>query len=165
MLKDFNLKFTFTRKAFDPVSPDFVFWYYSNGYGSALKSHFTLSDISLNIRYQPKVTWIIDGLRRFPVNFNKAPVFSFDYFYGQKGWFNSDFDVRKISVAIEHNFIPGAFGMMVYDIRFSHSFKSLPYPALNVLAGNQSFFRSDRTYNLMNYGEFVASETFELFYA
>jgi hypothetical protein len=39
----------------------------------------------------------------------------------------------------------------------------LPYTLLITLAGNQTLFRTNRTYNLMNYGEFVLDEALELF--
>lgn len=161
---DLNGKLVFTRKTFEPVSPDFYFAYLTET-KSVSRNSYVSGEIGISLNYHPKVTYVLDGLRRFPVNFNKYPSFTVDYFMGIKGLLNSDFNYRKISAGIFHNFTMGALGMMVYDINFSHVFDPLPYPMLNILSGNQSVFRSNRTYNLMNYGEFVSSETLELFYS
>ena len=128
-----------------------------------LSDHYNISELAFTLRYQPKATYVLDGIRRFPVNFNKFPVFSIEYFAGLKNIFKGDFSYHKFTADIHHSFNPGAIGTLVYDFRFTKVFKSLPYPLLYTLAGNQSFFRTDRTYNLMNYGEFILDEALELF--
>jgi hypothetical protein len=53
-------------------------------------------------------------------------------------------------------------GTFDYDLSYTRVYGQLPYPALISLAGNQSIFRSDRLYNLMNYGEFVQDQVIEM---
>lgn len=160
---DFNAKIVLTHKTFDPVSPDFHFAYFTDNSRSIIKEDYKFSEVSVSLFYQPQVTYILDGLKRFPVNFNKLPSFTLEYFYGIKDLFDGDFNYRKFSAKIHHNFTMGGLGLMVYEVGFSKVFDPLPYPMLTILPGNESFFRSNRTFNLMGYGEFVADEAIEFF--
>ena len=165
LFKGMTGKIVLARKTFEPVSPDFYFGWYTDEAKTTVYSDFITSELSMILRYQPKAIYVLDGVRRFPVNFNKYPIFSFEYFRGFRDPFNSDFNYQKIVGDINHNFNLGGIGSVGYDLRFTKVFGQLPYPLLITLAGNQSVFRSDRTYNLMNYGEFVLDEALELFFA
>jgi Family of unknown function (DUF5686)/CarboxypepD_reg-like domain len=163
LLKGLQGKIVFTNKTFDPVSPDFNFaWITDTGTMNLATSYIT-SEIGLILRYQPKATYILDGIRRFPVNFNKYPAFSIGYLKGFKDVINGDFNYRKLIADISQSFTAGGAGALVYDIRFTKVFDPLPYPLLITLAGNQTLFRTNRTYNLMNYSEFVLDEALEIF--
>lgn len=165
IFKGMSGKLIFTRKTFNPVSPDFYFaWFTDQGpLKTNLSASYITSEVGGILRYQPKATYVLDGVRRFPVNFNKFPVFTFEYFRGIKGVLNSDFSYNKLVADIYHNFNFGGLGSIEYNLTFTKLYDQLPYPLLITLAGNQSFFRTNRTYNLMNYGEFVLDEALELF--
>ncbi len=165
LLRNIHVKAVFSNKTFQPLSTDFYFAYYRDEEKTILADNYITSELALIFRYQPKSTYVLDGNRRFPVNFNKSPVFSFEYYKGFKGFIRGDFDYHKVSAGIYHNFTAGGAGTMIYDLSFTKVFTALPFPLLITLAGNQSFFRANRTYNLMNYGEFVLDEAIELFYA
>ena len=126
-------------------------------------THQRDQDVSSVISPKQPMFWMAN--RRFPVNFNKYPELSLEYFMGFKDFLNGDFDYHKLVAGIHHSFTAGGAGAFVYDIRFTKVFDPLPYPLLITLAGNQSLFRTNRTYNLMNYGEFVLDEALELFLA
>ena len=162
LLKGMTGKLVFTRKTFDPVSPDYYFAWYSDPSHTIKSLNYTTGEIALILRYQPKATYVLDGVRRFPINFNRYPVLSFGYYRGFPGFMNSDFRYQKIVADIYHNFNIGGLGSIVYDISFTKVFDQLPYPLLLTLAGNQSVFRTSQTYNLMNYGEFVLDEALEI---
>jgi hypothetical protein len=162
LLKGMTGKLVFTRKTFDPVSPDYYFAWYSDAARTTKSLNYTNGEIALILRYQPKATYVIDGVRRFPVNFNKYPVFSFEYYRGLPGFMNGEFRYNKIVADIYHNFNIGGLGSIEYDLSFTKVFGQLPYPLLITLEGNQSIFRTSRTYNLMNYGEFVLDQALEM---
>jgi hypothetical protein len=163
LFKGMSGKLIFTRKTFSPVSRDFYFAWYTDPLKTNLSATYTTSEAGVVLRYQPKATYVLDGVRRFPVNFNKYPVFTLEYFRGIKGVLNSDFSYNKLVADIYHNFNFGGLGNIEYNLTFTKMYNQLPYPLLITLAGNQSFFRTNRTYNLMNYGEFVLDEALELF--
>lgn len=164
LFKGATAKLIATQKTFDPVSPDFHFaWYPELPDTFLLATRYATSEMAFILRYQPKATYVVDGMRRFPVNFNKYPVFSLEYYLGFKDILDGDFNYHKLVADITHSFNPGGIGMIVYNLSFTKVFDPLPYPLLITLAGNQSFFRTNRTYNLMRYGEFVLDEALELF--
>jgi hypothetical protein len=163
LFKGMQGKLVFTHKTFDPVSPEFDFTWITDPAVMSLDTFFITSEIGLVFRYQPKAAYVLDGIRRFPVNFNKYPVLSLEYFMGFRDLLNGDFNYHRLVADIFHNFNVGGMGTIVYDIRFTKVFDPLPYPLLITLAGNQSIFRTNRTYNLMDYGEFVLDEALELF--
>ena len=163
IFKGLSGRIIFTKKTFDPASPDFYFAYYTDNLKSQISNHYSISELSLTARYQPKATYVLDGMRRFPVNFNKAPVFSIEYYRGFKDVLQGSFNYNKFSADLYHNFTLGGMGAFIYDLRFTKILDPLPYPHLITLAGNQSFFRTNRTYNLMNYGEFICDEALEIF--
>jgi hypothetical protein len=163
IIRGLQAKLVFTYKTFEPAGSDYHFAWYADPSRTDLRESFRTNELGLILHYQPKAVYVLDGNRRFSVNFNQYPVFGIEYFKGFRNPGNGDFNYDRIIAGIQHRFNLGGFGNVVYNVRFSRIFGSLPYPLLTTLAGNQSFFRTDRTYNLMNYGEFVADESLELF--
>jgi hypothetical protein len=162
LLKGMTGKLIFTRKSFEPVSHDYYFAWYTDPLRTITSLNYITSEIALVLRYQPKATYVLDGVRRFSVNFNKYPVLSFEYYRGLKGFLSGDFRYNKVVAGISQNFNPGGFGTIMYDLNYTKVFNQLPYPLLVTLAGNESIFRTSHTYNMMNYGEFVLDEALEL---
>jgi hypothetical protein len=156
-------KLVFTQRKFAPVGNGIYPAWYSDQIKTRISTTFITSELGLILRYQPKAVYVVDGVRRFPVNFNKYPVFSFQYFKGYKDIFGGDYDYEKFIIGVSEHFNMGGLGSFEYDFSFTKIPGQLPWPLLITLAGNESFFRTSRTYNLMNYGEFVLDEALELF--
>ncbi|MGD0583277.1 MAG: DUF5686 family protein [Bacteroidales bacterium] len=154
-------KIILSQKTFDPVGPGYYFGWYTD-LGSTVKSNYVTGELAFILRYQPKAVYVLDGIRRFPVNFNKYPVFTIEYDRGFKGFLDGEFNYNKIVANIMHRFNIGGLGSIGYEFTYSKVMNQLPYPLLIVLAGNQSIFRTNRTFNLMNYDEFVQNEALEL---
>ncbi len=163
IIRGMQSKVVLTHKTFDPVGDDFYFAWYADPEKKVLRNEYQTSELGCILHYQPAAVYVLDGIRRFPVNFNQNPVFSLEYYKGFKELAGGDFSYDKIVTGIQQKFNPGGLGTISYNLRFSKVFGALPYPMLTTLAGNQSFFRTDRTFNLMNYGEFIADETLEIF--
>lgn len=163
LAKSLSGKIYYSQKTFDPVSPDLIFAWLTNPLQNESQKSYISSELGLTLRYQPRAVYIIDGLRRFPVNFNKFPAINFSYSRGIKGFAGSNFDFDKIGGGISNDFSMGGLGRFVFDFKYSKVIGSLPYPLLINPSGNESIFYSGHMYNLMNYGEFVADEAFELF--
>jgi hypothetical protein len=163
LLKGVSGKIFLTRKTFVPVSPEFIFAWYTNNEKTSWSSRFETSELGVSLRYQPKAVYVVDGIRRFPVDFNKYPVFGFTWIRGLDGFLGSDFSYDRLSAEISGNLAMGGFGMIDYNFIHTRVSDPLPYPLLINPAGNESVFLSGRTYNLMNYGEFAADKAYEMF--
>lgn len=161
--KGLNGKIFLTRKTFDPLSPDYVFGWYTDSERSALSESFITGEAGISLRYQPHAVYVVDGLRRFPVNFNKFPVFTMTFTIGIRNMFGGDFNYSRFNAGISNNFSVGGLGRISFDLSYSKVFGQLPYPLLVNAPGNESVFYSGRLYNLMNYGEFVANEALQVF--
>lgn len=155
-------RLVYTRRHFEPAGPFNPLWF-TDQTRTKLSASFTTSEIGILIRYQPAAVYVVDGVRRFPVNFNKYPVFRLEYFSGYENILGGDYSYDKLSAGISHNFNAGGLGAFDYDITFTKIVGQLPFPLLVTLPGNESVFRTSRTYNLMNYGEFILDEALELY--
>ncbi len=162
LFRGFNQKIVFKNKHYKPLSPDYHFAYYDAS-RSDKTSEITVSELTLSSFYQPGATFIVDKNDRFPVAIRKTPAFTFNYSIGFKNFLDGDFNYHKASLGIRQNFLTGSVGTFSYVLNLSKSFTALPYPLLYILPANESFFRTERTFNLMRYGEFVADASAELF--
>jgi hypothetical protein len=163
LLKGVSGKLFFTRKTFNPVSPELIFAWYTNKERTSWSSRFETSEAGVSLRYQPKAVYVVDGIRRFPVDFNRYPVFSFAWIRGLDGVLGGDFSYNRLSAEISGNLAMGGIGTIDYNFIHTRVSEPLPYPLLINPAGNESIFLADRSYNLMNYGEFVADKAYEMF--
>jgi hypothetical protein len=163
LFRGFTQKIVFKNKFYSPLSPNYFFEYYYDDSKTLTKSDFTVSEISFTSIYQPKATFIVDKNERFPVSLKKSPVFTFNYTIGLMNVLNSDFDYHKASLEVKQTMLFGGLGAFSYNLNVSKCFTPLPYPLLTLFPANESFFRSERTFNLMKYSEFIADESAELF--
>jgi hypothetical protein len=84
------------------------------------------------------------------------PVISLSHTLGLSNVLNSQYDFNKFEFYINHNARVGFWGQINYRLYAGKIYGTLPYPFLNVHAGNQSFFLQREAFNLMNYFEFVS---------
>ncbi len=165
LFRGYTQKIVFRHKTMIPVSPGYHIAWYADVDRSMLRSGIRVSEITFTGFYQPKATFIIDKHERFPVALKKSPAFTLNYTIGIKGLLNSDFSYHMVSLGVKQNLMLGGLGVLTYDVNLSRCFTPLPYPLLIMLPGNESLFRSDRLFNLMQYGEFVADQSATLFVA
>lgn len=165
LFKGFSQRIFLVTKDFRPKGR-YVFSYYKDLNDEGPKEDdFQVTEVSLESRYAPKETYIIDDNDRFSLGTGKAPALTLRYTLGLKGILNGDFEYHKISLGIEQNIKMGPLGEGFYSVTGSKIFSKLPYPLLNILPGNETFIRSSSTYNLMNFFEFVTDETLEASYS
>ena len=163
LFRGFTQKVVFKNKFYRPLSPDYHFAYYTDENRTQTTSDITVSELNFTSIYQPKATFIVDKNERFPVSITKAPTLTLNYSIGIKGFLDGDFSYHKASLGIKQTIPLGSVGSFAYDLTLAKTYTSLPYPLLNMFNGNESFFRMSRAFNLMNYGEFIADESAELF--
>ncbi len=163
LFKGFTQKIIFKNKTYEPASPDYYFAYLADANKTLPKSVLRTSEITFTSIYQPKATFIIDKNERIPVSLKKAPIFTLNYHRGLAGIFDSDFEYHKASLGIRHTIMLGGMGLLTYDLNLAKSFTPLPYPLLIMFPANESVFRTEKSFNLMRYGEFIADESLTLF--
>ncbi len=163
IFKGMSGKVVFTRRLFEPSYKGIYPSWFTDDTKTTRSTTFITSEVGLLLSFQPKAVYVVDGVRRFPVNFNKYPVFNLQYFRGFKDVLKSNYNYDKVVTGVSHHFNIGGLGSMEYDFTFTKVFGNLPYPLLITPPGNMSLFYSGRTYNRMNPGEFISDEALDLY--
>lgn len=163
LFRGFSQKIIFKNKSYSPASSDYFFAFFADDNKTVPKSHLRTSEITFTSIYQPRATFIIDKNERIPVALKKAPVFTLNYHLGVGGVFGSDFDYHKASIGIRQTILLGGIGLLTYNLNLAKSFTPLPYPLLIMFPANESVFRTENSFNLMRYGEFIADKSLTLF--
>jgi hypothetical protein len=86
---------------------------------------------------------------------SKFPIVELKYTRSIKGVMNSDFDYHKLYLEVNDKINLHFFGRLEYNIAAGKTFGTLPYPALNVARGNETYYYSNYAFNGMNNYEFV----------
>jgi len=123
----------------------------------------TSSELITTIRFAPnKKTY--QGIDYKSPIITKNPIFQFNYTQGFKGVFNSDFSYSKLQFNFFKRFYLSPIGFTNIDIEAGKIFGSeIPFPKLFIHRANQTYSYQIRSYNLMNFLEFVSDEYASLF--
>lgn len=157
-------KVIFTSKFLSPEG-DFVFAYYPDlSDKSKVERDIRITELALETRWSPFETKLINGNRRTRLNVNRAPAFTFRYSMGLQGVLGGDFAYHRLDLKVNQIARFGIFGRGEYILNYNKTFTPLPYTLLNIYPGNETVIRTLGTYNMMDFFEFVADESFMLFY-
>lgn len=92
---------------------------------------------------------------RFSVEGSNNPVITFRYQLGLKNVLHGNFSYHRFGLNMKHSFRMGVLGRTRYQINAGYIPSTIPYPLLYMPLGNETFFRVENSYNLMNFFEFV----------
>lgn len=163
LFRGFTQQLSLKLKQHQALGADFNFAYYTDDSRSQTRSDLQIAELGLSWRYRPGATFLSDKNERFPVAFNNAPTVRGAYDMGLEGWAGGAFHYQRWSLGVEQQILLGSLGSVSYDLGFTKIHGQLPWPLLTVLPANESFFRTEKTFNMMRYGEFVADESATLF--
>lgn len=157
--KDFTQKIFFKTKTFEP-SDAFNFSYYRlNEVGTTdTIRDFKTTEITFETRYAKDEMFVQSDLNRISLGTKRAPIYNLRYTQGIKGVLGSDFNYYKLNFTFAHIIRWGVLGRTYYEAATGKVFGNVPYPLLEVHMGNESFYYTQRAYNLMNYFEFVSDQ-------
>jgi hypothetical protein len=137
---------------------NFYFRYFDNPENKIQSSSFINTTITLEGRFSYKELYVIRNKKRISMGNFKAPVITISYTHGFKGVFNGQFNYNKFGLLLWQFNSLGNWGTFEYNIRAGKTLGRVPYPLLDVLRGNQSYFSTKGAYNLMNFYEFVTDQ-------
>ncbi len=160
-MRGWNAKLVFLHKEyqFEQVKK-FNFVYGENLSDTSIKSsNFTNAAITMGLRWAPKEYYLQNDNERVRQSKPGSLALSVNYTRGIKGLFGSRFDYNRVTATIEKGLSFGYWGRTDFTLSGTKIFERLPYPLLEVHRGNQSFFYSTTSYNLMNFFEFVTDRS------
>jgi len=156
--KGLNHKIILENKDFNPQG-NFIFGYYKAD--GSISSSYKLSTLTYSFQYAPRNIWLIKDNYRIGMSAKQGNVWTFKYTLGLKKVLGGDFNFQKFSLNLGRKWKLGAFGQLNYSITATKVIGKIPYTLGAIFQGNETFFESERSYNMMNYIEFAADQSVE----
>ncbi|HEX8549190.1 MAG TPA: DUF5686 family protein, partial [Cytophagaceae bacterium] len=122
---------------------------------SKLRTYNT-TEITLETRLAKNEIFVQRDLDRISLGTKRLPVVTLRYTAGIKGVLRSDFNYQKITLNVSHILRWGVWGRTYYEVTAGKIFSRVPFPLLEVHLGNESYYYTNRAFNLMNFFEFIS---------
>ena len=150
----FSNKVLFTNKIFSQILGEkYLFNTLNNKYDE--REFINASEVSILTRYARNEKFAGEGFKRVSLG-TRSPVLSFQYTYGGKGIFGSEYQYHKLIFTVDDRIYISPIGYTNYIAEGGQVFGKLPYPLLLIHPGNETYIYDYSSYNLMNFFEFVS---------
>jgi len=156
-VKNLNFRLGATYKNMKSAAPNQFNVNFYNDEG-ILKSTLKQTEVDLGITFSPGRKMAGFGVERSVTNDGRFPIVYASYTKGLKGIMDSEFDYDKLQLYYRHRILMGGFGKLKYFIEAGKTFGNVPVTLLDVVPGNQSYFTAPRTFDLLNYYDFVTDQ-------
>ncbi len=120
------------------------------------------SEIITRLRFAPNEKFYQGMDFRVPI-ITKYPIFQISYTQGFEGVFNSDYTYSKLTFNAFKRFYLSPIGFTNTEIEAGKVFGQVPFPLLAIPRANQTYSYQIRSYNMMNFLEFVSDQYASLF--
>lgn len=118
----------------------------------------TQSEIRTIIRFAPNEKYYMGMSYRIPI-LSKYPVVQLNYTQGIKGVLNGDYNYSKLSFNFFKRIYLSPMGFTNFEFEAGKVFtQAIPYTLLFIHRANQTYSYQMRSYNLMNFLEFVSDQ-------
>ncbi|RAJ92634.1 carboxypeptidase-like protein [Larkinella arboricola] len=141
------------NRTFEPLFP---FAYSVKEPDQTTASFYRTTEVQFETRFAPGALMIQSDNDRFTVEGSNNPVVTFRYQLGLRNVLHGDFTYHRFSLNLRHSFRMGVLGRTRYQVNAGYIPSTIPYPLLYIPLGNETFFRVENAYNLMNFFEFVS---------
>jgi len=156
-IRNLNFKLGATYKTLKSAAPDLFNLDYFDENG-AIQSEIAQTEVDVAINFTPGRKNAGFGVERSVSNDGRYPILYGSYTKGLKGISDHDFDYDKLQLFYKHRILMGGFGKLKYVMEFGKTFGDVPLTLLDVVPGNQTLTIAPRTFDLLDYYEFVTDE-------
>lgn len=122
-----------------------------------LLSGIKTAEVGLNFKFAPNEQFVQGRQFRTPI-FNKYPVFNLNYSKGFSGVLGGEYNYHKVKLNIFKRFYLSLFGHTNFEFEGGKAWGRLPYLLYFLPRANQTYAYQKRSYNMMNFLEFVSDE-------
>ncbi len=157
--KDWIVKLNGSQKKYTPYFP---FSYITED--GNIDSTFTNTTANIELRFAHNERVLVDDNTRYLLGTERSPVITFGYTRSLKGLLGGSFGYDKFYLNIRQSVKTGILGHAFYYIKAAKYYGTVPFPSLDVHPGNETFYFSTTSFNLMNYYEFVSDQFVSAFY-
>jgi hypothetical protein len=115
---------------------------------------FNTFETGLHLRYAYQERTFEDNFHRYSLG-SDYPIVDLHYTHGFPGVFNSSYKYDKIGLSISDYINIAPYGTLYYNVYGGKVFGTLPYQMLDILPGNDWYYYSKYSFNLMNRFEYL----------
>jgi len=127
-------------------------------FDDVIKKDITSSEIITTLRFAPNEKFY-EGVDYTVPIITKYPIFQLTYVQSLKGVLGSDYEYSKLKFNFFKRFYLGPVGFTNFEVEAGKVFgEGVPYTNLFIPRANQTYSYQLRSYNLMNFLEFVSDE-------
>jgi len=117
------------------------------------------TELSLSLRYAPHEEFYQGKLYRTPI-YNKYPIFYLNYVAGLKNVLQGEYNYHNFTLGVDKRFYFSQLGYADVNVEGNYILgDNIPFPFLNIHRANQTYAYQLRSYNLMNFLEFVSDHS------
>lgn len=121
-------------------------------------------DFTVNLRFQPGVTWINTKQRRIAAN-NDAPIFGLSHTTGLYNFGRAAYSYNFTEATIYKRLWLASWGKMDFMLKGGAQWNKVPFPLLIMPAANLSYIMEDNTFSLIDNMEFLNDRYASLMYS
>lgn len=118
-------------------------------------SSITSSEIAAEFRWAPGEQFYQGKIYRVPI-INKYPIFRWRLAAGISGFLGGEYSYKNLGMSVEKRFFLSQLGFIDAVAETGTTLGKVPYPLLTIHRANQTYAYFIRSYNLMNFLEFVS---------
>lgn len=111
-------------------------------------------ETGIRIKYAYQERFLEDNFSRYSLG-SDYPIVELKYAHGWKGVFNSSYAYDKIDLSVSDYIKLPPYGSLYYNLFAGKVFGTLPYPFLAQQPGNDWYYYSRYSFNLMNRFEYI----------
>ena len=120
------------------------------------------SEITTTIRFAPNGKFYQGIKYRTPI-ITKYPIFQISNTQGIEGLFNADYTYSKLKFNVFKRFFVSPMGFTNTELEIGKIYGEVPYPLMYTARANQTYSYQLRSYNLMNFLEFVSDQYISIY--
>ncbi len=147
-----------------PVPEQMPYFILKNGSVEKELNNITSFDATLRTRIAYNEKFIVGKLNRTSLG-TRFPIIDIYYTHGFNDFLGSNFEYDKVLLQIYDRFNMSSLGYSRFILSFGKIWGTLPYPLLELHAGNETNTINNYAFNMMNYYEFVSDQYISLFYS
>lgn len=149
----FGVGLTFSNRQYEALLnlPDSKFFPVKDGHV------FNTSEANLRIRYAYQERNIEDNFNRTSLG-SEFPIVELNYTHGFPGVLNSSYKYDKVKISVSDYINIAPYGYFYYNVFAGKTFGTLPYQMLDNLPGNDWYYYSKYSFNLMSRFEYLSDQ-------
>jgi len=142
---------------------DLRFTYFTDATHKDTSNEVNASEVTVALRYAYNERFIerkkAVGRKNGRISLGSLyPITRIAYTQGIKNILGSSLAYHKLSLRVNDRIYFGVLGISDYELEAGKTWKTVPYPLLEVHRGNETYTFDRNTFNLMNYYEFVSDQ-------